>query len=105
NTNPYGGTNEEFKADLVPLKLVDAQSHIYVNNPAWVTQLQQNLMGDSYSGYMTPPTPFAGNINNMTYALVDGWNSWAWNPAYDNVMNPISYVEEVTQATDRPLYA
>ena len=47
NTNPYGGTNEDFKADLVPLKLIDAQLHIYVNNPAWVTQLQQNLQAIS----------------------------------------------------------
>jgi hypothetical protein len=49
-------------------------------------QLQQNLLGDVYSGYMTPPTPFAGNVNNMTYALVDGWNSYPWSIAYENVM-------------------
>ena len=45
--------------------------------PAWNYQLQQGLMGDVYSGYMTPPTPFAGNVNNMTYALVDGWNGFS----------------------------
>jgi len=40
-------------------------------------QLQQNLMGDMYSGYMTPPTPFGGTIvNNETYALNDGWNTF-----------------------------
>ena len=37
--------------------------------PAWNYQLQQGLMGDVYSGYMTPPTPFAGNVNNMTYEI------------------------------------
>ncbi|MGY5355382.1 RagB/SusD family nutrient uptake outer membrane protein [Wenyingzhuangia sp. IMCC45467] len=54
--------------------------------PAWNFQLQQNLMGDVFSGYMTPPTPFAGNVNNMTYALVDGWNGFPWSDAYNNVM-------------------
>lgn len=54
--------------------------------PAWNYQLQQGLIGDVYSGYMTPPTPFAGNVNNMTYALVDGWNGFPWGDAYGSVM-------------------
>lgn len=49
-------------------------------------QLQQNLIGDIYSGYMTPPTPFAGNVNNMTYALVDSWNGTPWSIAYSEIM-------------------
>src|SRR4051794_13284700 len=95
NTNPYGVSDKDLDPDgaLIVASLQNAQKNIYVNAPAWITQLQQNLMGDVYSGYMTPPTPFAGNSNNMTYNLVDGWNTWAWQPAYTGVMLPLSKVE------------
>jgi len=73
---------------------INIVQNIYVHTPAWITQLQQNLIGDVYSGYLMPPTPFAGNSNNMNYNLVDGWNTWAWNPAYQNVMAPALNVEQ-----------
>lgn len=60
--------------------------NVFNVTPAWNFQLQQNLIGDVYSGYMTPPTPFAGNVNNMTYALVNGWNGFPWGDAYGSVM-------------------
>lgn len=94
NKNPYGATNDDIKADLLPASLRVAQLAIYIYSPPWDTQLQQNLMGDVYSGYMMSPSPFRGNSNNMTYDLVDGWNTFAFVPTYDNVMNPISTVEE-----------
>jgi hypothetical protein len=111
NTNPYGATDEQLAGDyaLVVAQLQEAQKTIYVYQPAWVTQLQQNLMGDVYSGYMMPPTPFRGNSNNMTYDLVDGWNVWALNPAYSStvgsVMNPLSNVEATTKTQMPDLYA
>jgi len=60
--------------------------NVFNVTPAWNYQLQQNLMADVYSGYMTAPTPFAGNVNNQTYALVDGWNGFPWSNAYGSVM-------------------
>ncbi|MFX8079049.1 SusD/RagB family nutrient-binding outer membrane lipoprotein, partial [Acinetobacter baumannii] len=56
------------------------------------TQLQQNLIGDIYSGYMCSPTPFANNVNNINYALVDGWNTFPWDDAYGSVMAPAKNV-------------
>jgi len=94
NKNPYGATNEEVKADLLPASLRVAQLNIYIYQPVPSFQLQQNLMSDVYSGYMVPPTPFRGNSNNMTYDLVDVWNATAFIPSYDNVMNPIATVED-----------
>lgn len=111
NTNPYGATNEQLSPDyaLSVAQLQEAQKSIYVYQPAWVTQLQQNLMADVFSGYMMPPTPFRGNSNNMNYDLVDGWNVWALNPAYSSsvgsVMNPISNVEVKTKTEVPELYA
>lgn len=58
-------------------------ANIIRTEPAWNYQLQHGLNGDVFSGYMTSPTPFAGNINNQTYALVDGWNAFIWIDAYD----------------------
>lgn len=111
NTNPYGATNDDLLPDygLVVAQLQEAQKTIYVYQPAWVTQLQQNLMADVYSGYMMAPNPFRGNSNNITYDLVDGWNVWALNPAYSSsfgsVMSPISNVEVTTKSTAPDLYA
>lgn len=95
NRDPYAASDaqlpvgEEFKQVL---------QNIYSYSPAWVTQLQQNLIGDVYSGYMMPPTPFRGNSNNMTYFLVDGWNEWPWNVAYESVMAPLATVERKSGA-------
>lgn len=88
NTNPNGISNKS---------LTQMNNHIggsftpmFLNvlnvTPAWNYQLQQGLMGDVFSGYMTAPTPFAGNVNNQTYALVDGWNGFPWSDAYGSVM-------------------
>jgi len=111
NKNPYGATNDDLLPDygLVVAQLQEAQKTIYVYQPAWVTQLQQNLMADIFSGYMMSPTPFRGNSNNMNYDLVDGWNVWALNPAYSSsvgsVMSPISNVEVTTKTTAPDLFA
>jgi hypothetical protein len=88
NTDPNGITEESLTQmnknvgnEFDPMFL-----NVFNVTPAWNYQLQQNLMADVYSGYMTAPTPFAGNVNNQTYALVDGWNGFPWSNAYGSVM-------------------
>ncbi|CAL1520039.1 SusD/RagB family nutrient-binding outer membrane lipoprotein [Chitinophaga sp. MM2321] len=90
NKNPYGSTDKDLEGDfaIVAAQLQQAQRSIYLYQPVPTFQLQQNLLGDIYSGYMMPPTPFGGNINNANYALIDGWVSASWNTAYSSVMNP-----------------
>jgi hypothetical protein len=111
NKDPYGASNEDLLPDygLVVGQLKEAQRSIYVYQPAWVTQLQQNLMGDVFSGYMMSPTPFNGNSNNTNYDLVDGWNLYALNPAYSSpeasVMAPLYNVEATTKTPAPDLYA
>ena len=70
--------------------------------PAWNYQLQQGLMGDVYSGYMTSPTDFASNINNQTYFLVDGWNGFPWSDAYESVMPFVLDVKNAVASGDDP---
>jgi hypothetical protein len=107
NTDPYGISQEQLKSDFndVGLPFKQIQLSLYVNDPAWNTQLQQNLIADVYSGYMTPPTPFAGNHNNMTYALVGGWNGFPWSDGYDLVMKPVSQIQALAKDKYNDFYA
>ncbi|MDH3321605.1 MAG: SusD/RagB family nutrient-binding outer membrane lipoprotein [Flavobacteriaceae bacterium] len=85
NTDPYGISDESLTQmnNHIGSKFEGMFLNVINATPAWNYQLQQGLNGDVYSGYMTPPTPFAGNVNNMTYALVDGWNNFIWSDAYN----------------------
>lgn len=87
NTNPAGVKPDVFLADFqaVILPLQNAQRNL-VNYINWQYQLQQNLNADIYSGYMMSPTPFNGGNNNGNYFMMDGWNEWILNIAYDGVM-------------------
>nr|WP_315822120.1 SusD/RagB family nutrient-binding outer membrane lipoprotein [Paraflavitalea speifideiaquila] len=90
NKDSYGSTDKDLEADfaIVAAQLQQAQRSIYLYQPVPTFQLQQNLLGDVFSGYMMPPTPFGGNINNTNYNLIDGWITASWTTAYYNVMNP-----------------
>ncbi len=87
NTNPAGVKPDVFLADFqaVILPLQNAQRNL-VHYVHWQYQLQQNLNADIYSGYMMSPTPFNGGNNNGNYFIMDGWNEWILNIAYDGVM-------------------
>ncbi|MBU2951814.1 SusD/RagB family nutrient-binding outer membrane lipoprotein [Tamlana agarivorans] len=85
NTNPYGISQESLtqQNNHIGSRFSPMFSNVIRVEPSWNYQLQQNLNADVFSGYMTAPTPFAGNINNQTYALVNGWNGFIWGDAYD----------------------
>ena len=91
NTDPYNVYDSQLEADfqVVGGRFSEVLRNIYIFSPVWTTQVQQNLNADVFSGYMMPPTPFEGNSNNMTYNLIPGWNTFAWNVAYENVMGPL----------------
>ncbi len=97
NTNPSGLTEEDLQTDFQNVGgfFPQMQHSIYYNfnNTTWEYQIYQNLNADVFSGYMAPPTPFANNINNTTYALVDGWNSFAYNLPYTGVFAPFMAVK------------
>ncbi len=91
NTNPAGVTPDVFLADFqaVILPLQNAQRNL-VHFTHWEYQLQENLNADIYSGFMMSPTPFNGGNNNGNYFIMDGWNEWVLNIAYDGVMQSTS---------------
>lgn len=85
NTDPNKISNESLtqRNNHIGSRFSPMFSNVIRVEPAWNYQLQQNLSADIFSGYMASPTPFAGNINNQTYALVNGWNGFIWTDAYD----------------------
>ncbi|KAB1067577.1 SusD/RagB family nutrient-binding outer membrane lipoprotein [Tamlana haliotis] len=104
NTDPYGFSQESLtqQNNHIGSRFAPMFSNIIRVEPAWNYQLQQNLNADVFSGYMTAPTPFAGNINNQTYALVNGWNGFIWSDAYDaNDGNGVMpYAKEIKEQVD-----
>ncbi len=96
-------TNTQLEADyyFVGGFFPQLQQMIYCNfnwgwGVNWPFQIMQNLNADIYSGYLMTPTPFIGNVNNTTYALVDGWNKSLWDYTYAYFMTVANQVETIT---------
>lgn len=53
----------------------------------YIYQLQQNLGQDEYAGYLTHPSLFAGNVNNLTYSFLSDWVDYIWSVPQENIMN------------------
>ena len=96
NENPYDFNEDELTPDLKLLgePLIQTMLNIVVSNDPATAQVQQNLIGDVYSGYMMTPTPFESNRNNTAYDLLDNWNNHVWTVAYGNVMPNCKFVQE-----------
>lgn len=90
NTDPYGMNEDQLKGDyaLYGAPFSQMQLGIHLFAPEWQYQLTQNLNADIFSGYMMTPTGFANNVNNSSYAMMDGWNDNIWTLAYENVLSP-----------------
>ncbi|QZT35577.1 SusD/RagB family nutrient-binding outer membrane lipoprotein [Halosquirtibacter xylanolyticus] len=58
----------------------------------WMYQIQENLIGDLYSGYMAPPTPFNSDHFNSTYSLMENWNETPYNYRVTGVMKPVDVI-------------
>lgn len=103
NTNPAGVKPDVFLGDFqkLILPLQNAQNQL-VNQVNWKYQLQENLNADIYSGFMMSPTPFNGGHNNGNYFMMDGWNEWVLDVAYDGVLqntsNYVTYTKDYTSA-------
>jgi hypothetical protein len=65
-------------------------------------QVEEDLLHDSWMGYMNTPTPFVGNVNNTTYYI--RWNSY-WGRGYGSVMSPSKQVIQLAATNNLPLFA
>lgn len=106
NKNPFGSVDTDLNPDfaLTAAQLQQAQRSIYLFQPVDLFQLQQNLNGDVFSGYMMSPNPFSSG-NNLNYALIDSWNSAPFDVAYTNVMNPTTKAAAYSKERIKDIYA
>jgi len=112
NTNPIGISDEDLKADyqFIGVHFPQIQQMIYCNynwgwGVNWPYQIMQNLNADIFSGYMMTPTPFAGNVNNTTYALIDGWNGSSFDYTYAYMMPAVKAVKDKSEIDFPSFYA
>ena len=102
NTDNSGVTNPELEADnnIIGLYYPGIQQNIFGEENDY--QLIQNLNADCYSGYYMSPDPFRGNLNNQSYALVDGWNSDIYTLGYTRVMGVVQTIAKKGTRTKAP---
>ena len=100
NTDPYAFKPEYKKADLANIGgyITQMEKSIYfnANNADWDFQIAQNLCADVWSGFMAPPTPFAGGQHNGNYAIQFGWTNFAFGMYNTGIMAPWKKVQEQT---------
>ncbi|WP_018626205.1 SusD/RagB family nutrient-binding outer membrane lipoprotein [Niabella aurantiaca] len=98
NTNPAGLTDEQANGDytLVASFLQQAQRTLIADNPAAYQQIG-NFNGDSFSGFMMPPSPFRSNAYNTTYNLIEPYCASSFVNRYQTVMNPAYKVVEMAR--------
>ncbi|WP_264564491.1 RagB/SusD family nutrient uptake outer membrane protein [Flavobacterium sp. N3904] len=98
NSNPQGASNEQLEQDYNTIKAPFSPmfANVFVLT-AWPYQIQQNLQGDIWSGYMATGSGFA-NGNNPQYKLNNGWNNQAWDNAYRQVMASALKVKQQAEA-------
>ncbi len=107
NADQKGITSEDLEQDYAQIKsfFPGMMNSIMKVNPEWMYQIQQNLNADIFSGYMMTPTPFAGNVNNNTYFMMDGWNNFAITVPVENVLNPWLEVKSLTEEKYKDWYS
>jgi hypothetical protein len=107
NVDQKAITSEDLERDYAQIKsyFPGMMNSIMKINPEWMYQIQQNLNADIFSGYMMTPTPFAGNENNATYKMMDGWNNFAISVPVENVLNPWLEVKSLTEDDYKDWYS
>ncbi|MGO1245312.1 MAG: RagB/SusD family nutrient uptake outer membrane protein [Sphingobacterium sp.] len=106
NTDNTGLTPEDLLSNNENLKLYFTNAQRAILNFSGIDpnsyQLQQNLMGDVYGGYMMSANPFNSGQNNMNYALVSSWNTEPFKVLYLDVLGPIDKLEKGGVKTTYP---
>ncbi|GAA4831930.1 RagB/SusD family nutrient uptake outer membrane protein [Algivirga pacifica] len=107
NTDDYAVTEEllegDFQFAMVSFPQLTRSIYFNYDESNWKWQIVQNLNADVFSGYLAPPTPFRGNSNDTHYDF--GWNGWAFNVAYENIMGPAYSLEQAKEKISPKLYA
>jgi hypothetical protein len=105
NTNPSKVTQAQAQGDLEYLGgLFPAMEENIFSTVDWEYQVQQNLNADVYSGYEMSPDDGFGPCN-LNYFMTTGWNTYAFDIPYDNVMKNWAQVKQEAGAAGQHFYA
>jgi len=108
NTNETGFSNTQLEQDFnqvkAPIKAMERGMYVLVADD-WVGDIQFNLNADIFSGYMSTPHNFEGNLNNSTYVLLDGWNYAEWDQKYNVEMVNAYKLQQLTKDKFPQFYA
>ncbi|MCP2029076.1 hypothetical protein L1276_004255 [Flavobacterium sp. HSC-32F16] len=96
NTNPVGAGTSDLEQNFNNIKSLFKPSfnRMYICDVTWQYQIQQSLQADGWSGYMITPNPFKYVEINNNYVLNEGWNTYAWDDAYVNIIANLYKVEQ-----------
>ena len=67
--------------------LLPTMMNAVISPTNWIVQIQQNLLHDSYAGYLEPPGDFGGNANPLTYVTKGSTWTQMWSVSAGGVMN------------------
>src|ERR1700760_187742 len=68
-------------------------------------QLQQNLTGDVYSGYMGASDNWNSNNNTTTYYMIQNWADVAFTRGFGEVMAAWKQIQTLSQTARPDVYA
>ncbi len=105
NTDPFAFKPVYKQADLANIGgyITQMEKSIYFNaqNADWDFQIAQNLCADIWSGFMAPPTPFAGGQHNGNYSIQFGWTNYAFGMYNNGILAPWKKVQEQTVTAEK----
>jgi fructose-specific component phosphotransferase system IIB-like protein len=105
NTNPNQVTKAQAAGDFQYIGgfFPVMQENIF-STVDYIYQVQQNLNADVFSGYMMSGDPFGGP-NNTNYFMKTAWNYYAFDQAYNNIMNGWAQVKTEARPQDQHFVA
>jgi len=106
NTNPNNATAAMLQYDNLGTGafFVQMEENVFAVDVN-TYQLQQNLIGDVYSGYMGASNNWNSNQNTTTYFMTPSWTGVVFTRAYSQVMSGWLQVKNISQVAHPDVFA
>ena len=106
NTNPNNATSAQLLQDNVgPGAFILQMETSVFSTDVNTYQLQENLLGDVWSGYMGASDNWNGDLNTTNYYMLPNWTLVPFQKAYPGVMAPWLGLKGLTQSAEPDVYA
>jgi hypothetical protein len=106
NTNPNNATAAQLLQDNVgPGAFIIQMETSVFSTDVNTYQLQENLLGDVWSGYMGGSDNWNGDLNTTNYYMVPNWTLVPFQKAYPGIMAPWLGLKGLTQIAEPDVYA